>query len=128
MPIAPESAPWATWRGRNSSSRSLWERARWCAKTGQRCPTGPRAMAWCASDRAAPTSRITAVSTTPHSSRLRKAVTVTDPVELSQLALELDALPPFPAEPILCPLGEGAYYLIALHYLGDRDMTLKAED
>ena len=60
--------------------------------------------------------------------RLRKAVTVTDPVELSQLALELDALPPFPAEPILCPLGEGAYYLIALHYLGDRDMTLKAED
>jgi hypothetical protein len=23
----------------------------------------------------------------------------------------------------LLPLGEGAYYLIALHYLGDRDVT-----
>jgi hypothetical protein len=59
---------------------------------------------------------------------LRKSVTVIDPGELSQLVQELDALPPFPAEPILCPLGEGAYYSIAVHYLGDRDTTLKAED
>ena len=60
--------------------------------------------------------------------RLRKAVTVTDPVELGQLAKELDALPPFPATPMFCPFGEGAYYLIALHYLGGGDMTLKAQD
>jgi hypothetical protein len=60
--------------------------------------------------------------------RLRKAVTVTGPIELSQLAQELDALPPFPAAPMLCPFGEGAYYLIALHYISGGDVTVKAED
>jgi hypothetical protein len=60
--------------------------------------------------------------------RLRKAVTVTDPVELSQLVQELNALPPFPFQPMNCPLGEGAYYLIALHYSGGPEPALKAED
>jgi hypothetical protein len=60
--------------------------------------------------------------------RLREAVTVTDPVELSQLVKELDALPPFPAAPMSCALDDGAYYLIALHYLGGGDLTLEAED
>jgi hypothetical protein len=60
--------------------------------------------------------------------RLRKSVAVTDPVELVQLVKELNALPPFPAEPMNCPLGEGAYYLIVLHYSGGPEPTFKAED
>src|SRR5258708_10300719 len=60
--------------------------------------------------------------------RVRTSITVTDPVELGQLVTELDALPPFPAAPMLCALDEGAYYLVALHYLGGGDVTLKAED
>jgi hypothetical protein len=60
--------------------------------------------------------------------RLRRAVTVTDPVELSQLVQELNALPPFPFLPMNCPLGEGAYYLVALHYSGGPEPALKAED
>lgn len=60
--------------------------------------------------------------------RLRTSVTVIGPVELAQLVQELNALPPFPAQPMNCPLGEGAYYLIALRYQDGGDMTLKADD
>jgi hypothetical protein len=38
------------------------------------------------------------------------------------------AAPFFAPQPMNCPFGEGAYYLIALHYLDGGDMTLKAED
>jgi hypothetical protein len=58
--------------------------------------------------------------------RLRKAVTVTDPVELAQFVQELNALPPFPAGTVYCPLDDGSYYLIVIRYLNGGDTTIKA--
>ncbi len=58
--------------------------------------------------------------------QLRKAVTVTDPVELSQLVDELDALPPFPAGTMYCPLDDGSYYVIVIRYVNGGDTTIKA--
>jgi hypothetical protein len=58
--------------------------------------------------------------------RLRKAITVTDSVELSKLVDELNALPPAPTGTMYCPLDDGSYYLIVVRYLNGGDITIKA--
>ena len=58
---------------------------------------------------------------------LRKSVRVTDPIELGHLVQELNALPPFPANPMNCPLDDGSYYVIVLNYPAGGDTTIKAD-
>ncbi len=58
---------------------------------------------------------------------LRKSVRITDPIKLGLLVQELNALPPFPADPMSCPLDDGSYYVIALHYPAGGDATIKAD-
>jgi hypothetical protein len=62
---------------------------------------------------------------------LRKSIRVTDPNALGQLVQELNPLPPFPTpfprDLLPCPMNDGSYYLIDLHYLAGGDATIKVD-
>ncbi len=58
---------------------------------------------------------------------LRKSIRVTDPNALGQLVQELNPLPPFPRDLLPCPVNDGSYYRIDLHYMAGGDATIKVD-
>jgi hypothetical protein len=59
---------------------------------------------------------------------LKKAVHVTDPSALENLATQLDSLPPYPVHIGFCPNDDGSFYQVDLDYVvgGGTSLRIKA--
>jgi hypothetical protein len=58
---------------------------------------------------------------------LRKSVHITDQIAVAQVVKELGLLPPYPTDTFHCPMNDGSYYAIDLHYAAGGDTTLKVD-
>ena len=56
---------------------------------------------------------------------LRRSIHITDPNALGRLGLELNGLQSFPGDAVSCPMDDGSYYLIHLHYSAGGDAAIR---